>query len=454
MTDIKPKRRNEERRVALATAVGTTIEWYDFFIYANSAALVFAHLYFSPLSGTVATLVAFASAGVSFVFRPLGAIWGGYLGDRFGRRAVLVLTLSLMGAATFAIGLLPTYATIGIAAPILLVFLRILQGLSAGGEWGGAALLAVEHAPLGKRGRFGVYPQLGAPAGMVLAIGTIALLSANMSQEAFMSWGWRLPFLFSVLLIIIGILIRRGVEESPVFEELKQKKQQNATPLRVLFKSHRRAVLLGALIFMGNGVGGYLLVGGYITSYATSAVGMNRNLVLAAVVIASVTWLIFTWISGPLSDRIGRKKTYYLGFTAQIIVAFPLFALINTGSIPLLIVAVILLSLGQGMTYGPQSALFCEMFPAHVRYAGASIAYGLGALIGGAFSPTIATLLQSLTGTTTLISVYLIAVSIVSIIAVSRLKERSREPLEPSSIENELRELAHRTHNPGQTSSH
>ncbi|WP_262106452.1 MFS transporter [Arthrobacter sp. Marseille-P9274] len=418
------------RRVALATAVGTTIEWYDFFIYANAAALVFAQLYFSPLEGTAATLVAFATAGVSFVFRPLGAIWGGYLGDKLGRRAVLVLTLGLMGGATFAIGLLPTYATIGIAAPILLVFLRILQGLSAGGEWGGAALLAVEHAPDGQRGKFGVYPQLGAPAGMVLAIGMITLLSTMLSDADFFAWGWRIPFLLSFALIIAGIMIRRNVEESPVFMELKEKKAESATPLVQLFRFNWRHVVLGALIFMGNGVGGYLLVGGYITSYATGAVGMDRNTVLLAVVFASMTWLLFTWIGGPLSDRIGRKRTYQIGFTAQMAIAFPIFAFINTGSFPMLLLAVILLSFGQGLTYGPQSALFCEMFPARVRYSGASIAYGLGSLIGGAFVPTIATYLFSTTGTTASISIYLIGASIVSISAVSIIKDRSKEPLE------------------------
>ncbi|CAN7570683.1 MFS transporter [Arthrobacter sp. LjRoot78] len=420
----------EHRRVAWATAVGTTIEWYDFFIYANAAALVFAQLYFSPLSGTAATLVAFATAGVSFVFRPLGAIWGGYLGDKFGRRAVLVITLTLMGGATFAIGLLPTYASIGIAAPILLVFCRILQGLSAGGEWGGAALLAVEHAPDGQRGKFGVYPQLGAPAGMVLAIGMITLLSTVMPNGDFLAWGWRIPFLLSFILIIAGVLIRRNVSESPVFAELKEKKAESNTPLGQLFRFHWRHVVLAALIFMGNGVGGYLLVGGYITSYATGAVGMDRNTVLLAVVVASITWFIFTWIAGPLSDRIGRKRTYQIGFIAQMAIAFPLFGFINTGSFPLLLLAVVLLSFGQGLTYGPQSALFCEMFPARVRYSGASIAYGLGALIGGAFTPTIATYLFSTTGSTASISLYLLAASVISIVAVSVVKDRSEEPLE------------------------
>ncbi|MGP6173834.1 MFS transporter [Corynebacterium sp. A21] len=425
-----PAVKAEERRIAAATFIGTTIEWFDFFIYAQVLALVFVGAFFEPITGSsAATLVAFASAGVSFVFRPLGAILGGYLGDRYGRRFVLVFTLSLMGGATFAIGLLPTYATIGVAAPILLTLLRILQGLSAGGEWGGAALMAVEHAPIGKRGRYGVYPQLGAPAGMILAISVIAGLSAVLTEQQFQSWGWRVPFLASVILIVIGFIIRRRVSESPVFTELKEKKEATSSPLRLLFAHHWKPLVLCALIFMGNGVGGYLLVGGYITSYATGVLDMDRNPVLFAILIGSLSWLCFTWIGGVASDRFGRIRTYQFGFIFQVLVAFPIFWLINGQSLGLLIAAVIVLSIGQGLTYGPQSALFCEQFPAVVRYSGASIAYGLGALIGGAFSPMIATWLQSLSGSTTLISLYLILTSVIALVAVSLLRDRSAEKL-------------------------
>lgn len=420
----------ERRRVGLATFIGTTIEWFDFFIYAQVLALVFAQAYFAPITGSsAATMVAFASAGVSFVFRPLGAVLGGYLGDRYGRRFVLVFTLVLMGGATVAIGLLPTYATIGVAAPILLTLFRVLQGLSAGGEWGGAALMAVEHAPIGQRGRYGVYPQLGAPAGMILAISAIASLSYVLTEQQFQSWGWRIPFIASIVLIIAGFIIRRNLAESPVFTDLKEKKEETASPLRQLFRDHWRYVVICAVIFMGNGVGGYLLVGGYITAYTTTELGMDRNPVLFAVLIGSVGWFIFTWIGGVASDRVGRIRMYQYGFIFQIVVAFPLFWLINSTSLALLLVAVVVLSIGQGLTYGPQSALFCEQFPARVRYSGASIAYGLGALIGGAFSPMIATWLQSLTGTTTLISLYLILTSAVAFGAVSLLRDRSREKL-------------------------
>lgn len=421
----------ERRRIALATFVGTTVEWYDFFIYAQVAALVFAQLYFAPLTGsTTATIVAFMSAGVSFIFRPFGAVLGGYLGDKYGRKFVLVFTLTVMGGATVAIGLLPTFATIGVTAPILLIFFRILQGISAGGEWGGAALLAVESAPQGQRGRYGAYPQLGGPAGMILAISSVIALSFTLSEEAFLAWGWRIPFVFSFLLIIVGFIIRRKVSESPVFTELKEKKAETSAPLTQLVRNHWRHVLLCALIFMGNGVGGYLLVGGYITSYSTKILEMDKNPVLVAILIGSFGWLTFTWIAGTLSDRLGRVRTYQLGFVIQVIVTFPIFALINTGVLSYLILAVILLSVGQGLTYGPQSALFCELFPARVRYSGASVAYGLGALIGGAFAPTIATYLQGLTGTTTLISVYVIVASLIGFTAVSVVKDRSNEPLE------------------------
>lgn len=420
----------ERRRIALATFIGTTVEWFDFFIYAQVLALVFAQAYFAPITGSeAATLVAFASAGVSFVFRPLGAVLGGYLGDRYGRRFVLVFTLLLMGGATVAIGLLPTYATIGAAAPILLILLRIVQGISAGGEWGGAALMAVEHAPPGQRGRYGVYPQLGAPAGMILAITSIAALSFVLSEEQFQAWGWRIPFIASIFLIILGFLIRRNVSESPVFTELREKKQETASPLRQLFRDHWRYVLICAVIFMGNGVGGYLLVGGFITSYTTTELGMERNPVLLAVLVGSLGWFLFTWVGGVASDWVGRIRIYQFGFIFQVVVAFPLFWLINSAELGLLLVAVLVLSIGQGLTYGPQSALFSEQFPARVRYSGASISYGLGALLGGAFSPMIATWLQGLTGTTVLISFYLIVTSLLGLGAVSLLKDRSGEKL-------------------------
>lgn len=290
--------RDQQRRVALASLVGTTIEWYDFFIYSNAAAIVFASLFFEPLGSTDATILSFATVGISFFFRPLGAIIAGHLGDKLGRRAILVFTLYLMGAATVLIGVLPTYSQIGVLAPVLLVILRIVQGFSAGGEWGGAALLAVEHAPSRQRGLFGAYPQVGVPAGMLLATAVLSILSATLTDDQFNAWGWRIPFLLSIVLIAVGGFIRKQVAESPVFVELRERKQRTKAPLVDLFRDHWRKVVLAALVFMGNGVAGYMSTGGYVLSYATKVLGVERTPVLVCVCVASATWIRITLYGG------------------------------------------------------------------------------------------------------------------------------------------------------------
>ncbi|MDH6235870.1 MFS family permease [Cryobacterium sp. CG_9.6] len=303
-------KRAEERRVLAGTMVGTTIEWYDFFIYAQAAGLVLAGLFFAPLAGDnapLAQLVAWASLGISFLFRPLGAIVAGHLGDRLGRKAMLVFTLMMMGAATALIGLLPTFDQIGVWAPILLIVLRILQGFSAGGEWGGAALMSVEHAPVTKRGFFGAYPQIGVPVGLILATGVMLAVTTSMSEEAFLSWGWRIPFLVSVLLIVVGYVIRKAVDESPVFKEMQARKKESAAPLAQLFRGHWRQVILTALIFIANNAAGYMLIA-FFSSYATKPVeagglGMERSPVLVASTVAAVFWLASTMLGGILSDR-------------------------------------------------------------------------------------------------------------------------------------------------------
>jgi metabolite-proton symporter len=417
----------DHRRVAFATIIGTTIEWYDFFIYANAAGLVFAKLFFEPAGNDIGILIAFASVGLSFLFRPLGAFLAGHFGDRLGRRAILVLTLILMGVATTLIGVLPTYETAGIVAPVLLLLLRILQGISAGGEWGGAVLMAVEHAPRGKRGLFGSFPQLGVPLGMLLASGVLALMSGVISPgAAFVEWGWRVPFLLSFVLIIVGFIVRRSVDESPVFEEIAQKKQQTRVPIVELFKKHWRLVIIAALVFAGNNAAGYMTTGGYILSYATNAKGlaMDRTQVLLAVTASAALWFIFTLISGFLADSIGRKKTYVIGYGSLIVTVFPLFWLVNTGNIWALFLGLAMFTVGLGLTYGPQAALYSELFPASIRFSGVAISYALGAIIGGAFAPTIATALVQATGTTMSVSVYLLILALISTGAVLAIRER------------------------------
>lgn len=414
----------EERKVLAGTLVGTTIEWYDFFIYAQAAGLVLATLYFAPLGegGTLAQIVSWASIGISFLFRPLGAIVAGHLGDRLGRKQMLVFTLVMMGSATALIGVLPTYAQIGVAAPILLMLLRILQGFSAGGEWGGAALLAVEHAPVNKRGFFGAYPQIGVPIGMILATFVTYLLTQSMSSEAFLAWGWRVPFLLSVVLIGVGYFIRRSVEESPVFKEMQQRKKESSAPLGQLFKHNSREVILTALIFIANNAAGYLVIA-FFASYGGKSLGMDRPSVLLATTVGSFGWLIFTMFGGILSDRIGRVRTFQIGYAWVFLWAIPMFLLIDTANVVLFAVSIFVLTIGLGLSYGPQSALYAEMFPARVRYSGVSIGYALGAILGGAFAPMIAQLLLDKTGWSGSIGIYIMVLCVISFTAVTMVKE-------------------------------
>ncbi|UOR00473.1 MHS family MFS transporter [Leucobacter allii] len=424
--------RRELRRVAAATVIGTTIEWYDFFLYASAAGLVFGKLFFEPAGAQAATIISFATVGVSFLFRPLGAFLAGHFGDRIGRKAMLVITLILMGASTTLIGVIPTYETAGLLAPILLMLLRILQGLSTGGEWGGAVLMAVEHAPDARRGRMGAFPQIGVPLGMLLASGVLALMTGVVSPgDAFLEWGWRVPFLLSIILVVVGIVVRRTVEESPVFTEIAERKERSSMPVVQLFAKHGLLVLLAALTFAGNNAAGYMTTGGFIQNYATTPlaeggfVGMERTPVLLAVAGASVVWLICTFVAGVVSDRIGRKKTYIIGWVAFLAVLFLLFPLVNTGNVWLLFLGLALFSIGNGFTYGQQAAYFAELFPASIRYSGVSITYAIGAILGGAFAPMISAWLVAATGTSTSVAYYIGAVMVVAFAATLLLRDRT-----------------------------
>ena len=425
----------DRRRVVFATVVGTTVEWYDFFIYATAVGLVFGQLFFAPL-GDNSAVVAFATVGVSFLFRPLGAFLAGHFGDRFGRKVVLMWTLILMGAATALIGVLPTYEAIGIAAPILLVLLRILQGISAGGEWGGAVLMAVEHAPKNRRGAFGASPQIGVPLGLLLASGVMAVMTLIAPGDAFLAWGWRVPFLLSVVLILVGWYVRRRVEESPVFAELAERKEKAQMPIIQLFRKHALLVVIAALVFAGNNAVGYMTTGGYIQGYTTNPEGplaLERGPVLWAVAGSAVTWLLSTLAAGFVCDRIGRRTTYIIGWILQLVGVFTLFPLVNTGNVWLIFAGLAILTIGLGFTYGPQAALYSELFPASIRFSGVSISYAIGAILGGAFAPTIATALVQATGSTMAVTWYLAGMTVVGLIATLLLRDRSGIPLGPDS---------------------
>lgn len=436
---------DDRRRVVFATVVGTTVEWYDFFIYAFAAATVFAALFFEPMGKEFAQIVSFFTVGVSFLFRPLGAFLAGHFGDRIGRRPMLVITLLVMGGATTLVGLLPTHAAIGIWAPILLILLRVLQGISAGGEWGGAVLMAVEHAPKKKRGLFGASPQIGVPIGLLLASMMLALMAqiapgvpagsdVHLQDTAFGQWGWRVPFLLSIVLIGVGYWVRRRVSESPVFAEIAERKQETRMPIVQLLRNHLPLVLIAALVFAGNNAVGYMTTGGYVQRYATASPGpieLDTSAVFWVVALSGVTWLVSTWFGGWISDRIGRRNTYIAGWILQLVGVFLLFPLTNMGTIASLAAALVILTVGLGLTYGPQAALYSELFPASIRFSGVSISYAIGAIVGGAFSPMIAQAIFQNTGSTTGITWYLAGMTVVGLIASLLLRDRTGIPLGP-----------------------
>ncbi|MBF6518966.1 MFS transporter [Nocardia farcinica] len=436
MSSVLPQATDvDRRRVALATVVGTAVEWYDYFVYAAAAGLVFGTLFFEPAGPGFGTILSFLTVGISFLFRPLGAFLAGHFGDKVGRRPVLVTTLILMGTATALIGLLPTYEAIGIGAPLLLVLLRVLQGVSAGGEWGGAVLMAVEHAPRHRRGLFGAMPQIGVPIGLLLASAMMASMDALFPGEAFLDWGWRIPFLFSVVLIAVGAWVRRRVEESPVFAEIAERKEQTKAPVVDLFARFTPLVLLSALVFAGNSTVGYMTTGGYIQGYATNAEGLalDRGPVLWAVTASSVSWLLATFAAGWISDAIGRRATYIIGWCLQGVFVLTLFPLVNTGEVVLLGAGLVLLTLGLGFTYGAQSAWYTELFPASVRFSGVSISYAIGSIVGGAFAPTIAQWIQQSTGSSANVAYYLLAMTGVGLVGTVLLRDRKGIDLSPSN---------------------
>ncbi len=424
-----------EKKVAYATIVGTTIEWYDYFIYAAVAGLVFNQLFFAPAGPVMANLLVFASIGISFLFRPLGTFIAGHYGDKLGRRGMLVFTLILMGGATALIGLLPTYETIGIAAPIILIILRIIQGISAGGEWGGAVLMAVEHAPQKKRGRFGSFPQLGIPFGLLLASLVLVIMTTIVSPgDAFVEWGWRIPFIISLVLLGIGHWIRRSIGESPVFEEIKQRKSTNPNPIKTLFKDHKMKVLLGALLCAGTTGLGYMTTGGFVQNYTTNPAGpiaLDRSKILMLVTLSAIVWAAFTWLSASLSDKFGRKKVYIFGALLQLTAAFVLFPLVDTATYFGIGCGLFFLSMGVGFTHGVNAIVYTELFPASIRFSGISITYAIGSIIGGAFAPLIAAWLISISGSTTLVTIYLVIVASFALLAICLLRDRTGIPLGP-----------------------
>ena len=416
-------------RAVISSFVGTAIEWYDFFIYGTAAALVLGPQFFPNGSDLVGTLAAFATLAVGFIARPFGGAIMGHFGDKTGRKSMLVTSLVLMGAATVGIGLLPNYAAIGIWAPILLVTLRFIQGIGVGGEWGGAVLMATEHAPKGKSGLYGAAPQMGVPAGVVLANVVFLLCTQLMSEQQFLTWGWRVPFLLSATLVLIAMWIRLGVMESPAFEAVEKQDRITRIPmLEVITKSWRTVLLAGGTFIATNGIAYVFMV--YVLSYGTTELGHSRSTMLALLIASCPLWMIGMALSAHLSDSLGRRTVYVTSAVALLVTSAAFFTLIDTASTPVMLGAMLLLAFVLGCTVGPQSALFAELFPAHIRYSGASLGYQVGAILGGGIAPFIATALFARFGTSTAISVYFVVISAISLTSTIVLlrKPHTAEP--------------------------
>ncbi len=407
-----------QRRVLMASAVGSALEWYDFFLYGTASALVFSELFFPKLDPNMGILASFATFGVGFFARPFGGLVFGHLGDKIGRKPVLVFTLLLVGGGTFLIGLLPTYDSIGIWAPILLVVLRLVQGFGAGAEYGGAVILAVEYAPPGKRGLYGAFAPIGVTLGILLAQGVFAIFS-SMPKEDFLSWGWRIPFLLSIFVIALGIYIRAKVMETPVFQQAIEKRQVLRAPVMEAIKRHPREffVVVGARL-AENGLGYLFPV--FTLSYLTKNLGLPKNMVLMGLVIASFVQIFTVLGFSMLSDKIGRRPVYIGAAIFCALFAFPFFMLVNTQSTPLIWLALVLATaVGVGGMFGPQAAYFAELFGPRIRYSGFAFARELGSILAGGPAPFIATwLLIQGGGAPWYVAIYIIVLSVITAIAV------------------------------------
>jgi MFS family permease len=396
---------NSPRRLAIASIVGTTLEYYDFAVYNTLAALVFNRLFFpsfDPLSGTI---LAFSTFAVGYFSRPIGGLIFGHLGDRFGRRFVLVTTLFVMGITTALMGLLPTYEAAGALSPVLLVALRFVQGAALGGEWAGAVLLSVEHGDPTRRGRNASWAQMGPSLGTLLATGTIALLTWTLSANAFLDWGWRIPFFASVLLVGFGLWIRIGVDETPLFRQLEREQKKAQAPIGEVFRSHWRSLLLGGGVRIGPDVL-YSLTAAFSLSYLTTILGQSRTLALIALSIGGACNAVAIPIFGALSDRLGRRAVYGAGAALGLIWAFVFFPLLDTESAFAIVCALVGALLIHAVMYGPQAAFIAEQFPTRVRYAGSSLAYTLAGIVGGGIAPAMFATLFKFYETTIAIAAY------------------------------------------------
>lgn len=423
-------------RIAAAAVFATTLEWFDFLIYATAAALVLGPQFFPSVSPVAGTLASFATFAVGFAARPLGGIIAGHIGDRFGRKPPLVGAMLIMGLATFGIGILPGYATIGVWAPILLVTARLIQGLGVGAQWGGAALLLTEHAPIERRGFYGSLVQTGAVFGAVLGSLFFLILTSTLSDDQFTTWGWRVPFLSGLILVLIGSYVQLKIEDTPVFRELqrqsagsKQTAGLRKAPLLQAVQRYWRQILQAAGAFFVVNATFYILISGML-DYATKTVGMSRSAILWCVMIAGLTQVVTMPFFGALTDRMGsRKRLYLIGTALMAVFAFPMFWLIDTGSVILVFIALLIGFTIHATMYGPQVALYVEMFPADVRYTGASLGYQFASVFAGGLAPFIMAALLAATGSSWSVSLYIVGTAVITFVAVSTIHERFRRDL-------------------------
>jgi len=417
----------------MASAIGTTIEWYDFFLYNTAAALVFPHLFFPASSAYAGAMQSFATYAVGFAARPVGAAIFGHWGDRIGRKATLIVTLLVMGISSALVGMLPKTATIGLAAPLLLVALRLIQGLAIGGEWSGSVLITMESGDQRKRGLLGSFAQLGVPLGLVLGTGGMTLLSATLSPEAFTSWGWRVPFLLSLVLVAVGLVIRLKILETPMFAKVQQDRKTARAPVIEVIRRHWREILLSAGLRFSEQMPFYLFTT-FVLIYVVSRHGFSKTFVLNAVLVGSLCELVAIPFFSQLSDRLGRKRVYLIGAVLTALIAFPYFAVLTHSGAVLIVVAVVVSLQVHAMEYGPQAALIGESFPTHLRYGGAGLGYQLASVFAGGPAPLIATWLLHETGTPYSISIYIVLAAIITIGCVAALPDRSRVDIEDAAV--------------------
>jgi metabolite-proton symporter len=415
---IRPNR----MRAVAASTVGTSIEWYDFFLYGTAAALVFPQVFFSSSSHFVGVLLSFGTYAVGFAARPVGAMIFGHYGDRIGRKATLIATLLLMGIATALMAVVPTYAAIGVSAPVLLVVLRILQGIGVGGEWGGSVLLSMEWGTQRRRGFWASWPQVGVPIGLLLSTAMIKLFS-HLAGSSFDTWGWRIPFALSLVLVAIGLYVRLRVLESPAFSEVKRERAVVRLPVLQVFKEQPREVISSAFIRMSEQAPFYLFVT-FVLDYGTDHLGLSKDSLLNDVLIAAAISLVSIPLFGHISDRIGRRRMYGIGIAGIAVFAFPYYGLLNTKTSGLILLAVVLSLVFHDMQYGPQASLIAESFGPATRYSGAGIGYQLASLIAGGPAPLIAVAIVNATGSSTWVSVYMIGCAVLAMAALLIMPRR------------------------------